>query len=125
VSALFPKLVRRRDNMNQIDTLELQVTEHHEVITRHGRAIHGNATNFANVHSEVVKIKSSDPLGGINERLNKVELDLAKLRTAIYIVGVLLTGGYVGGKTIERVTPNQPQVIQLAPEALKALQERP
>jgi len=70
-------------------------------------------------------LKDASPLGGISERLTKVEHDILRLRTAIYVVGVLITSGYMGGKVVDRVVPTPPpppQVIQLSPDAIKALQ---
>jgi len=123
-SQMFPRIVHKRD-ANPIDNLELQVTEHHDVLTRHGRIMGSQADQLIDIHEDIKQLKDASPIGGIAERLTKVEHDLLKLRTAIYVVGILLTGGYMGGKTIERVipqTPSPPQVIQLSPEALKALQ---
>jgi hypothetical protein len=123
-SQMFPRLTHKHD-LPPIDNLSLQVKEHHSVLTRHGRIMHSHSNQLVSMHETVTNLEDASPLGGISERLTKVEHDLLKLRTAIYIVGALLTSGYMGGKVVDRVIPltaSPPQVIQLSPEAIKALQ---
>jgi hypothetical protein len=121
---MFPRLTHKHD-LSAIDNLDAQVKEHHTVLTRHGRIMHSHSNQLVAMHESVTKVESTSPLGGISERLTKVEHDLLRLRTAIYIVGALLTSGYMGGKVVDRVVPSAPpppQIIQLSPDAIKALQ---
>jgi len=53
---MFPRIVHKRD-ATPIDNIELQVTEHHDVLTRHGRIITSQSTQLIGVHEDVKKPK--------------------------------------------------------------------
>jgi len=99
------------------------VEDHHRVLYKQGRVVESHTNQFIAVDQRLTELEQASPLNEIR-KLEKefarvesdVRVEVARIRTALYIVGLLLGGGYAGGKAVETLKPPQPIVVQTAPQ---------
>lgn len=85
-----------------------RIENHHEVLQRQARTIVAQAGNIAALHQE---LKRTD-VSKLDERIDKLEHEVTRVRTAIIVAATIL-GGTTGGKAIlEAMRPPQTIVVQ-------------
>ncbi len=81
---------------------------HHQVLYRQGRMIVAQASNLIRVQEDFKKL---DP-GKFDERIDKLEHEVTRVRTAIIVAATIL-GGTTGGKAIlDAIRPPQTIVVE-------------
>lgn len=99
------------------------VEDHHRCLYKQGRVLESHTNQLIAVNQRMAELEEASPLNEIR-KLEKefarvesdVRVEVARIRTALYIVGILLGGGYSAGKAVETLKPPQPIVVQTAPQ---------
>jgi len=120
VSALFPRI---HENPQK------QTAELIDVISRHGRVMISHTDQLTRHHEKIKVLESKDPVkvahemeDKFDEKITKLDRDIIKLRTAVYVAAVIIGSGVAGSTAANTIKKDSPPVqIQLPPEVLEAL----
>jgi hypothetical protein len=121
VSALFPRI---------LENPQKQTAEILDVLARHGRVMLSHTDQLTRHHERIKGLEGKDPVQVLHEiedkfeeKVTKLDRDIIRLRTAVYVAAVIIGSGVAGSTAANSIKKDSgpPVQIQLPPEVLEAL----